>query len=301
MKSFDFNLLKVLHSLLLTHSVTQTSIDMQMSPGAISHALNRLRALFSDQILVRSGNQLVPTQFARRLLPLSGEAINHIEHLYNAGMKHSLNEPQSYVETVRVRCQDVVELLLISPIQQKIANNYLKLDIRSVSGLSREEHIAGLYQRKFDLLLDTQAIVDRSLISTHLMTATQTIICREGHPRLSAIVSEEQLLHEQFVSNYDASELSRILQTPHIDVVHSTPYLLSRYGMVANTDYVTLSSLPVARYFQKIFHLQILMCDMPIEPVKVYMTYHHSLKNSPAITFLQKAFEERVTEYISQM
>lgn len=300
MKSFDFNLLKVLHSLMLTHSVTRTAEEMKMTPGAISHALNRLRVLFSDQLFVRSGNKLAPTQLTLRLFPLSGDVITSIERFYNSGMRTSLDEAASYVETIRIRCQDVVELLLISPIQQRIARNNIQLDIQSTSVESRDGCLAGLHQRKFDVLLDTQPSSDRSLVSAHIMTTTPVLICRAGHPRVLTSISEEQLRHEEFVSNYSVNELCCLLQTPNINVAHSTPYLLSRYGLVASTDYISLSSLPVAKYFQKFFHLQILEYSMPIDSISVYMTYHHTLKNSPSIAFLKNAFEEEVVAYFNQ-
>lgn len=298
MKDFDFNLLKVLNSLMITHSVTRTSIEMNMSPGAISHALNRLREKFSDQIFVRSKNKLIPTQLALKLHPKIEDAINKIEQVYNTGVKNE--HFSSYSKKIRIRCIDTIELGLILPVQKYILDENILLDISANSyGIQKQDlNLIDLQQRKFDILLDTQPTSDRSFISNHLVTIEQCIICRDSHPRLSGRISEEQFIGEQFVSNLSTGELSCILQSPNIVISHSTPYLLSRYTLVATSDYLSFSSLAVARYFMNILPLQILDYTLSIPPVSIHMIYHHSLKNDPTINFLLNIFKENLNNKV---
>src|SRR5262245_28042057 len=67
--AIDLNLLRVLAVLLAERHVTRASRKLSMSQSATSHALARLRELFQDPLLVRSGRDLALTPRAMGLLP----------------------------------------------------------------------------------------------------------------------------------------------------------------------------------------------------------------------------------------
>ena len=53
--TLDLNLLKVLHALLKTESVSKAADRLHVTQSAVSHALKRLREIFRDPLLVRDG------------------------------------------------------------------------------------------------------------------------------------------------------------------------------------------------------------------------------------------------------
>ena len=63
----DLQLIRVLHTLLQTHSVSQTALRLGMHQPAVSTSLARLRELTGDPILVRAGRGMVPTDGGRAL------------------------------------------------------------------------------------------------------------------------------------------------------------------------------------------------------------------------------------------
>ncbi|WP_170308220.1 LysR family transcriptional regulator [Parashewanella tropica] len=66
-QAFDLNLLKVLDILLEEQSVTQTAKRLHVSQSAVSKHLARLRDMFADPLLIRSGKSLKPTPKALTL------------------------------------------------------------------------------------------------------------------------------------------------------------------------------------------------------------------------------------------
>lgn len=62
-------LLTVLDALLVTGSVTEAGRALDLSPAAVSRMLAQLRAMFGDDLMVRSGRGLVPTALAESLRP----------------------------------------------------------------------------------------------------------------------------------------------------------------------------------------------------------------------------------------
>lgn len=67
--SVDLNLLVALQALLSERNVTRAASRLALSPSATSHALGRLRALYGDPLLVRSGRRMDLTPRALALLP----------------------------------------------------------------------------------------------------------------------------------------------------------------------------------------------------------------------------------------
>jgi DNA-binding transcriptional LysR family regulator len=69
LSSVDVNLLVALQALLSERNVTRAAARLALSPSATSHALGRLRELYADPLLVRSGRRMDLTPRALALLP----------------------------------------------------------------------------------------------------------------------------------------------------------------------------------------------------------------------------------------
>ncbi|WP_322882642.1 LysR family transcriptional regulator [Sinorhizobium medicae] len=66
-RRIDLNLLKVLAVMLEERSVARCAERLFVSPSAVSHALARLRTMFSDPLFVRTGSGMLPTARAQSL------------------------------------------------------------------------------------------------------------------------------------------------------------------------------------------------------------------------------------------
>jgi DNA-binding transcriptional LysR family regulator len=67
LSSVDLNLLKTLHALIETQSVSRTATQLNVTQPAVSHALRRLRDLFRDPLIVRKGAVMELTATALQL------------------------------------------------------------------------------------------------------------------------------------------------------------------------------------------------------------------------------------------
>ena len=64
----DLHLIKVLHTLLTTQSVSKSAVRLGMHQPGVSAALKRLRTITGDPLLVRSGGNMVPTDVGRSMV-----------------------------------------------------------------------------------------------------------------------------------------------------------------------------------------------------------------------------------------
>lgn len=69
LRTIDLNLLVVLDAVLAERHITRAAARLGLSQPAVSHALNRLRHLFGDELMVRTAGGLRPTARALELEP----------------------------------------------------------------------------------------------------------------------------------------------------------------------------------------------------------------------------------------
>ncbi|MBT8039322.1 MAG: LysR family transcriptional regulator [Gammaproteobacteria bacterium] len=79
LKNIDLNLLVYLDVLLQKRNVTRSAESLGISQPAMSNGLQRLRKLFNDPLLVRTGNGMSPTERAERLKPIVRDIVASVE------------------------------------------------------------------------------------------------------------------------------------------------------------------------------------------------------------------------------
>ena len=77
----DLNLLRTLNVLLETRSPTKAADRLHVTQAAVSNSLSRLRVTFDDPILVRSGKEMVLTQWAEGMKTPLHRYLNDLEQL----------------------------------------------------------------------------------------------------------------------------------------------------------------------------------------------------------------------------
>src|SRR5438128_1639597 len=78
----DLNLVFVFDALLRYQSVTRAATALNVTQGAVSHALRRLRTFFRDPLFTRTATGIVPTPRAVHL----STAVNEIASLVRRGL-----------------------------------------------------------------------------------------------------------------------------------------------------------------------------------------------------------------------
>jgi DNA-binding transcriptional LysR family regulator len=101
--SVDLNLLLVLHVVLRERSVTAAAKRLAVSQSAVSNSLARLRDVFDDLLVVRSGNRLVATPLALELGPRLAAAVEHLERVVQ---REHVFDPAQSVRTFTLACSD---------------------------------------------------------------------------------------------------------------------------------------------------------------------------------------------------
>ncbi|WP_282355735.1 LysR family transcriptional regulator [Pontibacterium granulatum] len=109
LRSVDLNLLVVLQVLLQEKHVSRTAERLAMSQPAVSRALQRLRDMFDDQLLVRTRNGYDLSQRAGEILP----RLNGLLQEAGSLIQPQVFDPSSATDTLRLTGLDLEVALYI--------------------------------------------------------------------------------------------------------------------------------------------------------------------------------------------
>src|ERR1700684_3006844 len=117
LNSLDLNLLVALDALLRDASVSRAAMRIGLSQPAASHALQRLRDLIGDPLLVRNGARMELTPRAQALRAPLAQALEQVRSLF---MPEDFDAPRSE-RHFRLMMADLVVELLMPPLMAKIS------------------------------------------------------------------------------------------------------------------------------------------------------------------------------------
>lgn len=201
-ESLDLNLLLALHWLLAERSVTLAAARLNLSQPATSRALGRLRAVFDDPLLVKSGRVMLPTPTAERLQPAIADAIDALRNVLRVTEAF---DPATQAGRVRIASFDYIGVMLSEVWIESISRDApgLELDIVDLTFASARDLISGqidlvimpdmrLAQRRPTVDLD-------QFVHKPLFTDRFTSCVRAGHPLTDQPVTMEDFIAQDHV------------------------------------------------------------------------------------------------------
>lgn len=124
--SIDLNLLVALDALMSERNVTRAARRIGLSQPAMSNALSRLRALFDDELFVRSGRGMEPTARAQSLAIPVSEALRRIEETLAPALAF---DPANLDREMRIAMTDNSMAVLLEALIGRFRQAAPKLDL----------------------------------------------------------------------------------------------------------------------------------------------------------------------------
>lgn len=235
LEGLDLNLLLVLHWLLTERNVTAAAARVGLSQPATSRALSRLREIFDDPLLVKTGAVMAPTPFAERLQPTLALAIERCRDVLREFEEF---DPAAAEGEFRVACVDYIGSLVSAAWAAGVAPHApgLSLDIVGLSIEASRELASG----KIDLMivpelrvlnLPPTVDVDQFVRKDIGMQEYQSAV-RVGHPAANSKMTLKRFL-----------EMDHILVTPEGSRYGLVDRILEERGLKRNVRYRTYSFL----------------------------------------------------------
>jgi len=282
-RAVDLNLLKAFDALMSERAVTRAAGRIGLSQPAMSHALSRLRALFADDLFVRTPNRMEPTARAREIAPLVSAAIEHIEAALNLSVGF---DPAKSAGIFTAGMAEYAEVALVGRLAESFARQAPKATLR-LTPVTGAEAAEQLDSGAIDVAASHLRALPAHLASMVLLRDPFVLIARRGHPLAAQPLS---------IEGYAA--LDHVLVSPRGDTTGAVDRALKDFGLkrriallvatylalpsvLAASDLVATVPRRTARQIAAIAEIEIMPLAIDLS-VLVSMAWHRRAASEPA-------------------
>ncbi len=246
----DLNLLPALEALIRRRNVTRAAAEVGLSQPAMSRALSRLRDIFDDPLLVRTGGGLVPTPAAQALAPKAAAALESLRAVFRA----QALDPVELKRTIRLAAADAHTVLVAPRLAARLEREAPGVDL-VISSIGRD--IARRIELgEVDLCFATASTpLPPGMVSVRLARDRLALVMRRGHPAAKRdwTLADYARFRHATVSFFGdgASEIDARLSAAGLErrIALTTPHFMATITAVAMSDLVTTLSAAFAGRF----------------------------------------------------
>ncbi len=292
-RAVDLNLLKAFHALMSERAVTRAAGRIGLSQPAMSHALSRLRGLFSDELFVRTPDRMEPTARAREIAPLVSAAIEHIEAALNLGVGF---DPARSAGTFTAGMAEYAEVALVGRLAAGFARQAARATLR-LTPLTGAEALEQLDSGAIDVAVAHLRALPSHIETMVLLRDPFVLIARRGHPCAAQPLSIEAY-----------AALGHALVSPRGDTSGAVDRALVDFGLkrriallvatylalpaaLAASDLVATVPQRAARQIAAIAEIEIMPLAIDLS-VTVSMAWHRRAASEPAQVWFRSLLVE---------
>ena len=281
LRHVDLNLLLALHALLEERHVTRAAKRCFLSQSAMSRALERLREMFGDALLIRSGRAYERTVRGDSLLRELQSLLPRLESM----VRGEEFDPKRSQERFRLAVRHHASITLIPPLIRRIRSEApgVRLEVTEWEERAYEAVIAGSLDAALSAEHPPSGLESEVLFQVDFVCVVGA--AQRVHPRRFTLAQYLELPHV-------AVETWAGQQTP-VDrplaqfgakrrVVLSVSFFSAAIFAVANTDLVVTVPRRLTKIVQPLDGVRLVEPPREIKPFPYFMTWHPRLNEEPA-------------------
>jgi DNA-binding transcriptional LysR family regulator len=193
LNSLDLNLLTALDALLREANVSRAAMRIGLSQPATSHALQRLRDIFGDPLLVRTGARMELTPRAQALRAPLAQALDQVRGLFVADEFDAARSERPF----RLMMPDLAVELLMPPLMEKVTRlaPNVRIDVVPWRG-------PAIFHAEFARTIDLVISIGNAFKGFHrqlLYTDADALAVRRGHPLATKLKRRETFMAARHV------------------------------------------------------------------------------------------------------
>ncbi len=296
----DLNLLLALDALLAERNLTRAGRRLGLSQPSMSRALEQLRRIFDDDLLVRIGREYQLTILAQELEQPLATALSMLDET----VRHRLTFDATRDERVfRIASSHEAVLLVLKPLIERLSTRYqpVSLLLRPLNGSFT---VRDLEAGRLDLAIWPSGLRAPELIDEPLYEDRWVLAMWRGAPYEPGLLTRKELAerviaHDADVHDYTgldrsglAMELPSLLNGGKPRLTFTNPSL--RLLLLRGTSMIDVAHEKLARHLMDVAELK--MYDVPFETeaVGMSMLWHGSRSTDPATNWLREQIRDIV-------
>jgi DNA-binding transcriptional LysR family regulator len=292
LNALDLNLLVALDALLLEANVSRAATRIGLSQPAASHALQRLREVLGDPLLVRVGARMELTPRAQGLRGPLTQVLDQVRGLFVPEEFDAARSERLF----RLMMPDLAVELLVPPLMEKITRlaPNLRLDIVPWRG-------PAIFTAEFARTIDLVISIGNAFKGFHrqlLYTDRDALAVRRGHPAAAKLGRRDVFLGARHVAvvirGQNVDLIDAWLRTKGIErrIALFVPGYIEALHIVARTDLVAFVPGRLIAALAKPLSLKVIA--PPLDPGidEQYMFYPTRAQLDPGSIWLRKLMLE---------
>jgi DNA-binding transcriptional LysR family regulator len=310
----DLNLIKVLDALTEEKTVTKAGERLGLSQSAVSHALNKMRLLFDDQLFLRAPDGMHPTPRALELSRAFGAALRQIE----AVIGQPAFDPATADLEIVVATSDYVTSTIMPYVLKVVAQDApgVRLWIRPMNDVNLVEE---LDRGTLHLAAGAFGKVPARFVKTDLFSDPNVWMFRQDHPAAAGEVSLEVLGKyphvDILISRRDSAATGAIIDQSGLERAHVTSnpqfldgllkskglerhvgatlsHILAVPPLLATTDMIAYVPSRFARFAEKTFNMAWRPAPYVAPDMTIALLSHRTVGRHASIVWLQELLQK---------
>lgn len=287
----DLNLFRVFDAIYAHGGISAAARHLHLSQSAVSHALARLRQQWGDELFVRQGNAMVPTELTRRVIL---DVQSHLRGLAQCWAQADHFDPVSLEMTVRVGMRDVLEAMTLPPLMAHLGRVAPRVRLASVR-VPREALSRSLSLGEVDLVIDRQRRVEADIQGECVAQESLAVVLRQDHPALNPDLNVGAYFQcEHVLVTHRADQLDPLqsvwsaMGLGQRQIALRCQHYFSAAHVAAHSD--ALLTLPRTFAQQLCRSLPLAMHDLPVvlPPLAIWMYWHAEREHDPVHRWLRE-------------
>jgi DNA-binding transcriptional LysR family regulator len=286
------NLLIALDALLREANVSRAAMRIGLSQPATSHALQRLRDLIGDPLLVRAGARMELTPRAQGLRGPLAQALDQVRSLFVPDEFDAASSERQF----RLMMPDLAVELLMPPLMQKItrAAPSVRIDVVPWRG-------PAIFSAEFARTIDLVISIGNAFKAFHrqlLYTDSDALAVRRGHPAAAKLKKRDAFLEARHVAviirGQNEDLIDGWLRTKGLErkIALVVPGYIEALHVAARTDLVAFVPQRLIRALSK--QLSLVPVTPPLDPGtdEQFMFYPTRAQMDPGSIWLRRLMLE---------
>lgn len=288
----DLTLLHAFDALIRERHVTRAAERLEVGQSSMSASLAKLRDLFQDELLMRTGAGLVPTERAVALLPRVQEAIAAMERVMEPS---EVFDPASAERTFRLIVIDYIDLLVMPHLLRRVRQEAPRVKIHMLQ--TNPNHFGEMMAAgDLDLAITYFPGAPEYLKGRNLFSDRFVTMCGQQHPAAQATLDvagfcalPHVTIEPDFSQIYNV-QIDTALRSHGVmrNVQMIKPSFLALPFLLEATDMVSCVPVRLARRMTHMANINLFDIPLELPTFDVRMLWHPRTQHSPAHEWLRR-------------
>jgi LysR family transcriptional regulator, transcriptional activator for leuABCD operon len=275
LRGVDLNLLTVFDAVMQEQNITRAAHNLGMSQPAVSNAVARLKVMFNDELFMRQGRGISPTQRAKQLFGPIRQALQLIRN----ELPTSLFLPETSSRQFNLAICSPNDVRFAPKILARIYSEApsIQLHIEAEHSQSLAE---SLRYQEVDFVIDYDSFSEPGFCSIALFSDELVAVASKSHPRIQGEMTVGMLESEKHAKLSAVNGRRSLCEQVYKEIDCQTFYegtsLSNLLYVVSQSQMVTIAPRSLVENVPMREQLQILALPHSKSTITGYLNWHES-------------------------